>query len=436
MSESKQQFKRRRVVVIACKRTPSLSMSRQVSAKDLAGHAVRAAIAEAGIEDVSKIGALTGGQVAQDAFTSNFAKHAAEAGGLKDNTHCITINRQCSSSMDAARNIFEQILHHHIEIGIAAGAESMADTSYLVPSSVRNSGFNRLLRTATTKPWGKGLTMFGFGKHYGPGLIFGSYGESGLATSLNAIDPRRAGMAKTAQTVANLCGITRGDADALAVLSQERALTGRERMALEISPFFVKGVGLVSQDEGPRATTLKKVSGLRALPDTGGLVTAANASGMGGCGVAVVLASEEAAIKLGATILAEVVDFEAAGCDAMTMGLGPVPAVQRLFWRRNMCAENIGYWEINEAFAHIWAAIMKVLGIDVNKSNLYGGGISIGHPLGATGARLLGMIAREVYLRRGEPGMEYALGTQCAAGGMGTAVLVKRYVPDAGSLIY
>lgn len=430
MSESKKQFKRRRVVVIACKRTPSLSMARQVSAKDLVGEAVRAAIAEAGIKNVSKIGALAAGQVAQDAFTSNFAKHAAEAGGLKDSTHCLTINRQCSSSMDASREIFRQIYEGYIEIGIAAGAESMADTSYLVPSSVRNSGFNRRLRNVTTKPWGKWLTMFGFGRHYGPGLVFGAYGESGLATSLNAIDPRRAGMARTAQTVSNLCGIKRGDADALAVLSHERALAGRERMALEIAPFLVPGVGLVTEDEGPRATTLEKVAGLRALPDTGGLVTAANASGMGGCGVAVVLASEEAAIKLGATILAEVVDFEAAGCDAMTMGLGPVPAVQRLLARRHMSVSNIGYWEINEAFAHIWAAIMKVLGIDVNKSNLYGGGISIGHPLGATGARLLGMIAREVYLRRHEPGMEYALGTQCAAGGMGTAVLVKRYEPD------
>jgi acetyl-CoA C-acetyltransferase len=422
---------RRRVVVVASKRTPSLGMGRQVPAKELAGHAVRAAIVEAGLRDLSQVDALAAGQVAQDAFTSNFAKHVAEAGGLKDTTPCITLNRQCSSSMDAARLIAEQIYSGCIDIGIAVGAESMADTPYLVPSSVRNSGFNRWLRGATGKPWGKWLSTFGFSKHYGPGLIFGAYGESGLATSMNAIDPRRAGMAKTAQTVANLCGISREDADALAVLSHQRALAGRDRMALEIAPFYVPGVGLITEDEGPRATTAAKVAALRALPDTGGLVTAANASGMGGCGVAVVLASEEAALRMGATILAEVVDFEAAGCDAMTMGLGPVPAVERLFERRNMCAGNIGYWEINEAFAHIWAAIMKSLEIDVNKSNLYGGGISIGHPLGATGARLLGMIAREVYLRRDEPGMEFALGTQCAAGGMGTAVLVRRYRPAA-----
>lgn len=419
-----------RVVVIACKRTPSLGMGRQVSAKDMAGHAVRAALVEAGVRDLSMVGALAAGMVAQDAFTSNFAKHAAEAGGLKDTTHCISLNRQCSSSMDAARIIFEQIYHGYIEVGIAVGAESMADTSYLVPSTVRNSGFNRWLRGATSQPWGKWLSTFGFGKHYGPGLIFGAYGESGLATSMNAIDPRRAGMAATAHTVANLCGITRQDADALAVLSHQRALAGRERMALEIEPYFVPGVGLICEDEGPRATTIEKVAGLRALPGTGGLVTAANASGMGGCGVAVVLASEEAALRLGATILAEVVDFEAAGCDALTMGLGPIPAVERLFWRRNMCADNIGYWEINEAFAHIWAAIMKSLGVDVTKSNLYGGGISIGHPLGATGARLLGMIAREVFLRRDDPSMYYALATQCAAGGMGTAVLVRRYEAD------
>lgn len=420
----------RRIVVIACKRTPSLGMGHQVPAKDLAGSAVRAALAEACVRDLSQVGALAAGQVAQEAYTSNFAKHAAEAGGLKDTTPCITMNRQCSSSMDASWFIFNQILQGYIDIGIAVGAESMADTSLLVPSSVRNSGFNRWLRDATRKPWGKGLAAFGFGKHYGPGIIFGAYGESGLATSMNAIDPRRAGMAKTAQTVANLCGISRAYADELAVLSHERALAGRERMALEIAPFFIPGAGWVTEDEGPRATTIDKVGSLRALPDTGGLVTAANASGMGGCGVAVVLATEEAAQRLGATILAEVVDFEAAGCDAMTMGLGPVPAIERLFWRRHLGIENIGYWEINEAFAHIWGAIMKSLNIDVNKSNLYGGGISIGHPLGATGARLLGMISREVYLRRDEPGMEMAIGTQCAAGGMGTAVLVRRYTPS------
>jgi acetyl-CoA acetyltransferase family protein len=270
--------------------------------------------------------------------------------------------------------------------------------------------------------------MFGIGKYYGPGILFGQYAESGLATSLNALDPRRAGMAPTAQNVSNLCGITRGDADALAVLSHQRALAGRERMGLEIAPFFIAGE-LISQDEGPRETTLERVAKLPALPDTGGLVTAANASSMGACGVAVVLASEEMALRLGATILAEVVGFGARGFRAEVMGLGPVPTVETLLSRLNLKPDDIGYWEINEAFAHIWAAIMKSLKIDVQKSNLYGGGISIGHQLGPTGARLLGMIAREVYLRRDEPGMEYALATLCGAGGRAAAVVVRRHVP-------
>lgn len=418
--------RKHRVVLIGSKRTPILSMKQdQVTAKDLGAAAIRAVIAEVRLTDLSKIGALIGGEVAQSAFTSNSAKHAARAAGLPHTVHCMTSNRQCSSSMDAAKQAFDLIADGRESLAIVLGIESMANTPYLVPSAARRSWLNRGLRTASQKGWGRWLQMLGISKPYGSGLLFGWYGNSGLATMDNAIDPEAANMSKTAQIVANLCGISREEADRLAALSQERAgseagIACHER---DIVPFFVPGNGMITRDENPRATNLDSIAKLKALGDTGGLVTAANASAMGGCGVALMLASEEMARELGATILAEVVDFQAAGFDAKSMGLGPVPAIETMLARQQLQVSDIGYWEINEAFAHVWAAIMKSLGISEDKCNLYGGGISLGHPLGATGARLLGLIAREVHDRR----LNRAVAAQCAAGGMGTAIMVQRY---------
>lgn len=418
--------RKHRVVIIGSKRTPILSMKHQgVSAKELGAAAVRAVLDESQVSDLSKLGALICGEVAQSAFTSNAAWHVARAARLPRSVHCITINRQCSSSMDAAAQAYQLIADGKESLVMALGIESMADSPYLVPAKARQSALNRWLRAASAKKWGKGLQMLGIGKPYGSGLLFGWYGHSGLATMQNAIDPEAAYMAKTAQIVANLCGITRAEADRLAHLSQRRANSteGRLRHKHDIVPFFVPGAGMITQDENPRVSDLESISSVRALPDSGGLVTAANASAMGGCAAAVMLATEEMALELGAPILAELVDFQAAGFDAKSMGLGPVPAIEIMLARQQLQVSDIGYWEINEAFAHVWAAIMKSLGISEDKCNLYGGGISLGHPLGATGARLLGLIAREVHDRR----LNRAVAAQCAAGGMGTAIMVQRY---------
>lgn len=425
MTKRIQTGRRHRVVLVASKRTPILSMDRNdVSAKELGVAAVRAAIREIGLKDLSKIGAMVGGQVAQDAFTSNITKHVARAAGLPHSTHCISDNRQCSSSMDAAKIAFDLIAEGHEKLAIVLGVENMANTPYLVPPSARYSSFNRWLRTTSRKSWGKWLQMFGIAKDYGPGILFGHYAHSGLATLENALDPQAANMAKTAQIVSNLCDISRSDADRLSDLSHRRAAAGRKALDRDIVPFFVPGAGLIKADENVRAES--KTSGLRALPDTGELITAGNASGMGACGVALILTTPEMAKELGATILAELVDFQAAGFDANAMGLGPVPAVELLLDRHQLKVSDVDYWEINEAFAAIWAAIMKYLGIDEDRCNLYGGGISLGHPLGSTGARLLGLIAREVHDRN----LNLAVAAQCAAGGMGTAVMVQRFVEE------
>jgi acetyl-CoA C-acetyltransferase len=421
------------VVLAAARRTPILGMDRRVSARDLGVAAVRAAIQELGLRDLSKIGALVGGQVAQDAFTRNIAKHVARGAGLPHSIPCISLDRQCSSSMDAAGVAYNLIASGVEQLVIAIGVESMGDTSYQVSPQARYSPFNVWLRSAARKPWGRWLQLFGFDKAYGPGILFGHYAESGLATLENFLDPQAGNMPKTAQIVSNLCGITRQHADRLADLSHRRAAAAREVLARDIVPVFVPGAGIIDEDENVRPDS--DASGLKPRPDTGGLITAGNASQMGACGVALILTTPEMAKELGATILAEFVDFQAAGFDANAMGLGPVPAVEQLLARhsltvdgiqRPLTVDDIDYFEINEAFAGIWAALMKVLGISEDRCNLYGGGVSIGHPLGATGARLIALIARLIH----DDHLDLAMALQCAAGGMGTAVLMQRFVEE------
>lgn len=427
--------RRHKVVPIGCGRTPILSMARtNVSARQLGAAALNAVIDDLGLRDrSSKIGALVAGQVAQDAFDSNIAKHIARSAHLPDSVHCQSVNRQCSSSMDAANIAWELIASGKEKLVIVVGVEAMANSPYLVHPSARDSKLNRWLRGKSGK-WRWLAQNFGISKHYGPGVLFGSYGHSGLATLENALDPKAANMTKTAQIVSNLCNISRSEADRLADLSHARAVSGRSISACDIVPFYVPGVGLISEDENVRPKS--RAAGAKPLPDTGGLVTAANASNMGGCGVALVLATPEMADELGVTPLAEIVDFQASGFDANAMGLGPVPAVEQLLSRhqiknsggqqRQLSVADIDYWEVNEAFAAVWAAIMKVLGINEDRCNLYGGGISLGHPLGSTGVRMLNMIIREVHERN----LNLAVATQCAAGGMGTAVMVQKFVKE------
>lgn len=423
MSETNQlQSERRPVVLIASRRTPILSMKRdRISAIDLGAAAIRAALRETKLTDLSRIDALITGEVAQTAFTSNSAKHLARRVHLPHSIHCLTVNRQCSSSMDATWKAFDLIAGGHGQLALVVGIEAMANTPYLVPAAARHSALNRWLRTASGKSWGKWLRMFGFGKPYGSGVLFGWYGNSGLATMSNALDPEASNMAKTAQIVANLCAIDRQEADRLAHLSQARAADSRDVLSRDIVPFFVPGVGMITEDENIRATSQSELAALPAVPDTGGLVTAGNASSMGGCGVALLLSTPEMAAELGAEILCEIVDCQASGFDAKAMGLGPVPAIEQILARQKLSLGDIDYFEINEAFTHVWAAIMKAVGIDETRCNLFGGGASVGHPLGSTGARLLGLIGRQVHDRQ----LELALAAQCAAGGMGTAILAR-----------
>lgn len=410
-----------KVYVLAYSRTPIGSLTgklSQVPAEDLAAHAVLSAVRRAGIEHLSQIDKIIMGNCVQSYYAPNIARFAAlNKAGLPSNIVAYTVHQQCASGHAALFEGWQAIKLGSAKLVVACGTENMAYTPLMVPAAKRFSGFNKFLL--------KQLKQF---KVYGPLPVFG-LADSGLGPLTLGNDPSALNMILTAQTVANMCGISRADADQYAMLSQERAAKAIKsgRLAREIEPYIVPGVGVVVNDEYPRVTSLDKLS---ALKDVGksGVVTAGNASGMGAAAAAVVLGTAEMAEKLGASIMAELVDFEFIGRNSLTMGLGPVKATEELLARNGLNQSQIGYTEINPAFAVQALACMKLLGLSVDDVNRNGDAISLSHPLAVTGVRQCGTAALEMAI---DSTIEYAVGTACVGGGMGVAFLLKQVAAGA-----
>jgi acetyl-CoA C-acetyltransferase len=235
-------------------------------------------------------------------------------------------------------------------------------------------------------------------------------------------------MPETAEEVARVDGITREDADAFAVRSHERSLAAiaAGRFAGEIVPVTVKtrkGETVVDTDEGPRAgTTMDVLSGLRPVVAGGSVVTAGNSSTLNDGASAIIVASEAAIERLGLTPRARIIDGASAGCEPEIMGIGPVPATQKVLARTGLSVGDLGAVELNEAFATQSLASMRRLGLDPEIVNRDGGAISLGHPLGSSGSRiaitLLGRMERE--------DARIGLATMCIGVGQGTAMLLER----------
>jgi acetyl-CoA acyltransferase len=237
-------------------------------------------------------------------------------------------------------------------------------------------------------------------------------------------------MPETAENVANEFNISREDQDRFALLSQEKALKAQSdgRFDREISPISIpqrKGDPIVvSKDEHPRQTTLDKLSQLSPIVSLSGTVTAGNASGVNDGACALMLANEDAMRENDLTPLARVVGFATAGVEPRVMGIGPVPATQKLLARENVPIGDIGVIELNEAFAAQALAVTRALGIEDGDSrvNPNGGAIALGHPLGMSGARLAFTAATELTLTQ----EKYALVTMCIGVGQGIAMLLQR----------
>ena len=334
----------------------------------------------------------------------NIARMATLLSGLPTHIPGSTINRLCGSGLDAISIAARAIKSGEQQLVMAGGVESMSRAPFVMPKSDR--AFSRVNEVFdTTIGW----------RFVNPQM-----------EKLYGVDS----MPETAENVANEFNISREDQDRFALLSQEKALKAQSdgRFDREISPISIpqrKGDPIVvSKDEHPRQTTLDKLSQLSPIVNLSGTVTAGNASGVNDGACALMLANEDAMRENDMTPLARVVGFATAGVEPRVMGIGPVPATQKLLARENVPIGDIGVIELNEAFAAQALAVTRALGIEDGDSrvNPNGGAIALGHPLGMSGARLAFTAATELTLTQ----EKYALVTMCIGVGQGIAMLLQR----------
>lgn len=334
----------------------------------------------------------------------NIARMATLLSGLPTHIPGSTINRLCGSGLDAISIAARAIKSGEQQLVMAGGVESMSRAPFVMPKSDR--AFSRANEVFdTTIGW----------RFVNPQM-----------EKLYGVES----MPETAENVANEFNISREDQDRFALLSQEKALKAQSdgRFDREISPISIpqrKGDPIVvSKDEHPRQTTLDKLSQLSPIVSLSGTVTAGNASGVNDGACALMLANEDAMRENDMTPLARVVGFATAGVEPRVMGIGPVPATQKLLARENVPIGDIGVIELNEAFAAQALAVTRALGIEDGDSrvNPNGGAIALGHPLGMSGARLAFTAATELTLTQ----EKYALVTMCIGVGQGIAMLLQR----------
>lgn len=334
----------------------------------------------------------------------NIARMAALLSGLPSHIPGSTINRLCGSGLDAVSIAARAIKSGEQQLVMAGGVESMSRAPFVMPKSDR--AFSRVNEVFdTTIGW----------RFVNPKM-----------ETLYGTDS----MPETAENVANEFNISREDQDRFALLSQEKASKAQldGRFDREISPVSIpqrKGDTIViSKDEHPRQTTIDKLSQLSPIVNPEGTVTAGNASGVNDGACALMLANENVMRANHMTPLARVIGFATAGVEPRVMGIGPVPATQKLLARENISIDDIAVIELNEAFAAQALAVTRELGIEDGDSrvNPNGGAIALGHPLGMSGARLALTAATELTLTQ----ENYALVTMCIGVGQGIAMLLKR----------
>ncbi|PGT91390.1 MULTISPECIES: thiolase family protein [Bacillaceae] len=326
----------------------------------------------------------------------NTARTAALLAEFPYATTGYTIQRQCASGLQAILSAAMQIQTGHSNIVIAGGVEVMSSSPYLLKQH----------------RWGSRL------QH---GQVTDSVWEI-LEDPIHHIM-----MGETAENVAEEYGITRKEQDELALSSHNRALAAIEsgKFAEEILPISVKtrkGENIVSQDEGPRQVTSEKLAALAPIFRENGTVTAGNASSLNDGAAALVLMSREEAEKRGLAILAKISHYTVAGVDPKVMGIGPVPAIQKGLASLNWSVQDLDVVEINEAFAAQYLAVEKQLELDREKVNVNGSGISLGHPIGCTGSRVVVSLLHEMQRREAQKG----LASLCVGGGIGVALFIER----------
>ena len=370
---------------------------KDIPPSELAAQVVREAVTRARVEPADIGHVVFGNVIHTDAHDMYLSRVAAVKGGLPVATPAFTLNRLCGSGLQAIVSAAQMIALGDVDAAVAGGAESMSRGAYWLPSM----------------RWGQRLND-------------GAVIDAAVGALTDPFDDVHMGI--TAENIAAKYGITREDQDALAVTSQQRAAaaTARGDFKSQILPITVQGKGgpvAFETDEHIRAdATLAGLAKLRPVFDAKGTVTAGNASGLNDAAAAVVLMERRAAERRGLVPRARLVSYALAGVEPRYMGMGPVPATRIALGRAGLLMSDVDVIELNEAFAAQALAVIRELGLPPDKTNPNGSGISLGHPIGATGCILT---VKAIYeLER--TGRRYALVTMCIGGGQGIAAIFER----------
>ena len=371
---------------------------KDVPAAELGAIVVKEAVKRAGIKP-EMVDEVIFGNVLQAGLGQNIARQVTLKAGLPIETTAMTINIVCGSGLKSVALAANQILAGESEIVVCGGTENMSAAPYAIPSA----------------RWGARMNN---------SKMIDVMVNDGLWDAFNQYH-----MGITAENVAEKYGITREMQDEFAVASQSKAEAAIKagKFKDEIVPVEIpqrKGDPIIfDTDEFPKfGTTIEKVAKLKGAFKKDGIVTAANASGINDAGAAVVVMSKEKADELGIKPLCTIKSYASAGVDPSIMGVGPIPASKKALDKAGLKIEDIDLVEANEAFAAQSLAVRKDLNLDPEKTNVNGGAIAIGHPIGASGCRILITLIHEMI----KQDSKYGLATLCIGGGMGTALIVER----------
>ncbi|OFW28847.1 MAG: acetyl-CoA acetyltransferase [Acidobacteria bacterium RIFCSPLOWO2_02_FULL_65_29] len=395
------------IVILSACRTPIGAFGgafKDVSAVDLGAIVVREAIARARVPPAG-VGDVLLGCVLQAGAGMNVARQAALKAGVPVEVPAETVNRVCGSGLQAVVHAAEAIHAGTVETVVAGGTESMSNAPYILKGA----------------RWGYRM---------GHGEVVDTMIQEGLTCAINLHH-----MGITAEEVAGRYGVSREDQDGFAAESQRRA-----GLALERGSFKDEIVAVtipqrradplrVEVDEYPRpGTTIDKLAALKPAFKPDGTVTAGNASGINDGAAALVVTTAARARALGSAPLARVVAYASSGVDPKIMGMGPVPAVRKALDRAGLKLADIDLFELNEAFAAQALAVSRELGVDAEKVNVHGGAIALGHPIGASGARVLTTLIYALRARN----LRYGVASLCIGGGMGIAMVVENATGAGG----
>lgn len=386
-------------VIVAARRTPIGALNgafASLMGHDLGAIAIKAAVSDAGIApdeiDETILGqVLTGGQ------GMNPARQAARQAGIADSAPAMLVNQVCGSGLRAVVLAHQQILTGSASIVVAGGQESMTNAPHVA-----------VLRQ---------------GRKLGDITLRDTVASDGLNDAFYGYP-----MGNTAENIARTHRISRAAQDGFALASQQKASAASRggRFTDEIVPVSIetrKGSIVIDADEYIRRdASLETMSKLKPAFLDGGTVTAANASGINDGAAALVLMTEDKAARRGLVHLGRIAGWAHAGVDPQVMGLGPIPASRKALQRAGWSVADVDLWEINEAFAAQSLAVVAELGLDPARVNVNGGAISLGHPIGASGARVLVTLLHEM----GKRGARRGVATLCIGGGMGIALAMQR----------